>query len=313
MLSYDTFLTAVYVRVDDFCKAHPGLLARLCSGPGEATALSPAEVATLAIFGQWGRFRSEQDFYRFAQQRLRPLFPALPVRTQFNRAQRRYEPLLCAFFQHLARELGARESPYEVLDRTGLVTRASGRRGAEWLHGYAKKGWCSRMKYFHGLQLLCAGTAEGLITGGALADGSTKDQPMAAALLALRRNPDARFAWAGQPAASGTYVLDKGFSGRKRHAEWAAWYQAHVVCAPQKGHGPAWPKPLRRWLAGLRQIIETVHDRLLNTFRLERERPHTMQGLFARLSAKAALHNVCIWLNRQLGRPDLAFADLLAW
>jgi hypothetical protein len=38
-----------------------------------------------------------------------------------------------------------------------------------------------------------------------------------------------------------------------------------------------------------------------------------MQGLFARRSARAALYNFCIWLNRKLGRPDLAFADLLAW
>jgi len=26
-----------------------------------------------------------------------------------------------------------------------------------------------------------------------------------------------------------------------------------------------------------------------------------------------ALHNFCIWLNEQLGRPWLAFADLLGW
>jgi hypothetical protein len=26
-----------------------------------------------------------------------------------------------------------------------------------------------------------------------------------------------------------------------------------------------------------------------------------------------ALHNFCIWLNEHLGRPRLAFADLLQW
>jgi hypothetical protein len=31
------------------------------------------------------------------------------------------------------------------------------------------------------------------------------------------------------------------------------------------------------------------------------------------LAAKMALHNFCIWLNAQLGRPRLAFADLVAW
>jgi hypothetical protein len=31
------------------------------------------------------------------------------------------------------------------------------------------------------------------------------------------------------------------------------------------------------------------------------------------VAAMATLHNFCIWVNRQLGRPDLAFADLLDW
>lgn len=313
MLSYDTFLTAVYVEVDDFCKAHPALLAALLAKPGEATALTPSETATLSIFGQWARFRTERDFYRFAEQTLRPLFPGLPARPQFNRAQRRYAPLTTAFFQHLARLLGARQSAYEVLDRTGLRVRASGRRGGEWLHGQANKGWCSRLGYFHGLQLMCAVTAEGVVTGYGLSPASVKDQPMASTFLGLRDAPDASMPWIGEPAAGATYVLDKGFSGPALHARWAAVYGVLAVCAPQRRHKGAWPRAWRRWLAGLRQIIETVHERLLNTFRLDRERPHTLQGLFARLSAKAALHNVCIWLNRQLGRADLAFCDLLAW
>jgi hypothetical protein len=32
-----------------------------------------------------------------------------------------------------------------------------------------------------------------------------------------------------------------------------------------------------------------------------------------RLSAKVALHNICIAINRSLGRADLATADLLGW
>ena len=59
--------------------------------------------------------------------------------------------------------------------------------------------------------------------------------------------------------------------------------------------------------------METVFDRLHNTFRLSRERPHDLTGFQARLAAKAALHNFCLWLNEQLARPRLAFADLLDW
>ena len=60
-------------------------------------------------------------------------------------------------------------------------------------------------------------------------------------------------------------------------------------------------------------MIETVLDRLLEPWELRQERPHELGGLHARLAAKVALHNVCCWLNRQLGRPLLAFTDLLDW
>ena len=63
----------------------------------------------------------------------------------------------------------------------------------------------------------------------------------------------------------------------------------------------------------LRQIVETVYEKLHHVFRLQRERPHELGGFAARLAAKVGLHNFCIWLNRSLGRPPLQFADLLDW
>lgn len=70
---------------------------------------------------------------------------------------------------------------------------------------------------------------------------------------------------------------------------------------------------MRQWVAGIRQIVESVYDKLFNTFGLWRERPHELKGLRARLAARVALHNFCMWLNKQLGRPLLSFADLLGW
>jgi ABC-type lipoprotein export system ATPase subunit len=55
---------------------------------------------------------------------------------------------------------------------------------------------------------------------------------------------------------------------------------------------------LRRWAASIRQVVETVYDKLHNIFGLRRERPHDdLAGLRARLAARVALHNFCIWLN----------------
>jgi hypothetical protein len=119
----------------------------------------------------------------------------------------------------------------------------------------------------------------------------------------------------GQPAG-GPYAADKGFAGRARHARWKGCLDAAVWCAPKRlrrqGSHP-WPKAARRWLAGKRQIIETVFDKLQNSFGLRRERPHCLGGLAARLAAWVGLHNFCIYLNRLLGRPNLAFADLVDW
>jgi hypothetical protein len=58
--------------------------------------------------------------------------------------------------------------------------------------------------------------------------------------------------------------------------------------------------------------VESVYDKLFNTFGLHEERPHDIAGLRARLAARVALHNFCSWLNKQLSRPRLAFADLEA-
>src|SRR5215216_8130386 len=84
MLDVDTFLTALYVMVDDFCHSRPQK--ERLSGPDAS--LSPSEVVTLAIFSRWSRFRSERDFYRYATGYLQDAFTTLPERSQFNRLVR---------------------------------------------------------------------------------------------------------------------------------------------------------------------------------------------------------------------------------
>jgi hypothetical protein len=114
-------------------------------------------------------------------------------------------------------------------------------------------------------------------------------------------------------AFSGTYVADKGFEGVENHRRWLECYGAEVIHPPKRNSRKPWSKRLRRWIASVRQIVERVYDKLFNTFGLWRERPHEIAGLRARLAARVALHNFCIWLNDQLGRPRLKFADLMGW
>ena len=136
---------------------------------------------------------------------------------------------------------------------------------------------------------------------------------MAETFFAALHHPISRLGSTGQ-AASGAYVADKGFEGAENHRRWLDLYGARIVHPPKRNSRTPWPKRLRRWLAGIRQkIVETVYDKLLNTFGLHRERPHELSGVRARMAARVALHDFCIWLNEQLGRPRLAFADLLGW
>jgi hypothetical protein len=308
VVDVDTFLLVLYVVADDFCKAHLPPETR----PGPAAALSRSEVIALAVFGPWGVFGSARGFYRYARRRLRTAFPTLPDRSQFNRVARAHRDPIAAFFLHLADLLGAAAAPYEALDASAVPTRNAKRRGGGWLDGQADIGWSNSLGWYEGLLLLTAVSPQGVLTGFGCGPASAREHHLADTFLAARRRPDPRLPTVGAPAA-GPDAADKGVEGRDHHARWRGCYGAEVVNPPKRNSRHPWPKALRRWLAGVRQSVESVYAKLHDAFRLRTERPHVLAGLQARLAAKAALHNFCIWLNVRLGRDRLAFADLVAW
>ena len=307
MLDADTFLIALYVEADEFCKQHAPRLRR-----GPAPALTRAEVLALAVFSRWSAFRSERGFYRYAQRHLRPYFPRLPTRPQLNRQIRAHEEEIVTFFLHLAQRLGAQDEMVQAIDSTAVPTRNVKRRGLGWLAGEADIGYSNRRGWYEGFRVLSAVTPCGVVSGFGYASASTNDHPLAHSFFELRRQArPGFFAAAGRWAR--VYLGDSGFAGAHLADAWEATYRSRVVSAPQrnrKGQTRAWPRAVRRWLSSQRQIVETVFNKLLYDFRMEEERPHTREGFQVRLAASFALHNFCIWLNRQIGRPDLTFADL---
>ena len=66
----------------------------------------------------------------------------------------------------------------------------------------------------------------------------------------------------------------------------------------------------RRWLRGKRDLIETVFNMLADQFNLETTRARSLWGVASRIIAKLLAFNLSIFLNRLLGRPDLAIKDL---
>lgn len=305
MLDIDTFVTTVYVIVDDFCKQegiHP-------IGPGPAAGLSLSELTTLNIIGQWSRWKSQREFYRFAEERLRELFPGLPSRTRYNRLSRAERSVVMQIAVSVGRELAQKDSGIEALDCTAVVVRDHHRRGESWLCGEIGIGHSSRLHWYEGFRLLVAASSSGAITGYGFSSAQENDRQLAEVFLAIRASGGDPIGTIGQ-SLCGEYVADKGFAGKKWQPRWYQEYGALVIARGQKS---VWPKPMRRWLAHHRQIVETVFEKLQNVFGLSRERPHTIDGFQSRLAAKVALHNLCIYINRNAGRPDLATADLLLW
>jgi hypothetical protein len=309
MLDVDTFLTILYVMVDDFCQSRPHKEQR----PGPDASLSPSEVLTLAIFARWARFTSERDFYRYASTRLIGAFPSLPHRSQFNRLVRHSLGLIEEIALQLADMMETHRCPYQALDSSAMPVRDAKRRGEGWLAGRADIGWSNSLGWYEGFRLLVATDPTGVVTGFGFCAASTADQQVAESFFAVRHRPNPRLLSVGS-AFSGAYVADKGFEGEENHRRWLDRYGVRIIHPPKRNSlKRSWPKHLRRWVASIRQIIESVYDKLFNTYGLWRERPHELEGLRARLAARVALHNFCIWLNEQLGRPRLAFADLLGW
>src|SRR5215216_1275660 len=101
-MDLDSFLVLLYVTVDDWWRASHASTPRK---PGRPALLSASEVLTLAILAQWPRFRSERDFWRFAQAHLRSYFPRLVSQDQLNRRIRALEPELRALQSGLAGKL----------------------------------------------------------------------------------------------------------------------------------------------------------------------------------------------------------------
>jgi hypothetical protein len=309
MLDPETFLTTLYVMVDDCCHTQ---LPPVPVTSGRPPSLDRSEVVTLALLSRWRRFASERDFLRWAYRHLRGAFPHLPHQSQFNRLVRQHLAAITAFFHALAEVLADRTDLCEALDSTAAPIRNTKRRGRGWLGDYAERGWSNRLGWYFGFRVLLAVRPTGVITGFGCAPANTNDYPLAETFFALRHRPDPALPSVGR-AAPCPYVADKGFWGPQLQTHWREAYGVTVVAPPRKDAKHPWPKPLRQWLAGLRQIVETVNGKLITVFGLADDRPKALPGFQARLAARMALHNCCIWLNQQLGRAPLAFADLIDW
>jgi hypothetical protein len=323
-LDLETFLTILYVRVDDLYQQVIAPQMPACGGP--TPALSDSEVLCLGLAAQWRsgvQWKTERGFWRYMLKHQRRMFPGLTSQSAFNRRLRR----LWGGFILLQPAVAAQwigPDEYEVMDAVPVPV-AHGARSFHpgWLADIARIGHGGNDRYFFGLHLLLVSSASGLATGWILGAGNIQDRWLAEGLLSARAGcpPLAGSGaaqlepprdWMGPAQASGRtssrpLVEDAGFTGARWHTHWLQDFGTQGVCPPD---GPI-PADTARWFSGVRQVIETVFSHLCDSFGLKYPGAHTTWGLITRVAAKLAAYNLGLAINRELGRDNFALATLI--
>lgn len=295
-MDLESLLVGLYVIIDDWWQEnHPPTDAK----PGHPNSISDGEILTLAVLSQWPRWRSERDFWRYANAHLRDYFPDLVSQGQLNRRIRALEPELKALQRELASTLADGSEIYRVIDTTlipAIVRVRACRKGL--FAGQAAFGRCaSKTEWVYGFKVALSVSPEGVITSFGLAEANCDERPVGEFLVDLDGHD--------------TYLADKGFSAVEWEKHWLEVYGAEVVATPQKSAHRAWPKEACKWAAGKRQIVEGVIDQLKDIFALERHRTKTLEGLLTQLAAKITAYTCGLLLNASLGRSIRHLADLL--
>lgn len=335
-MNLDTFLTELYVFVDDWYKAEGAALMKRHAGG--ALEMSDSEVITLAIVGQWRvgvPWQSERGMGRYFQAHGRHWFPTLLQPSALNERIRLLWGALVRLQQVLGAQLESAQTLYECVDCVPLPACSlaqAERESGHWLwwssigRGGTQGGW------FFGEQILVAVSQASAVTGWLVGPASTDDRWMLQVFLSGRAGcPE----WSAPAPAAGkgktplsapvgqilplqsvgrthsrSYLADGGFNGARWRAHWRQ-YGADVITIPPKNASDAWSSADQHWLRQHRQIVETAFSRLGEVFGLFRLHAHSRWGQLTRLAAKFAAYNFGLWLNCRYDRPLGALATLL--
>lgn len=336
-MDLDTFLTTVYVLVDDWYKAT--WAKRLARQQGRRARMSDSEVLTVALVGQWRvgvPWQSERGVVRFMQEQGRGWFPQMLGRSGFNQRVRNLWAVFIQLQQAVARWLEPKGSVYECVDcvplRACSIAHAQRQREHWWWWSDYGHGGTHGGRYF-GDQVVLSVSPRSVVSGWLVGDARTDDRWLLQALLRLRAGhnrlmcppasasgKDRPLAWpanlpvptsAAGSALSSCYLADGGFGGARWHGIWRAC-AAHVLTPPPSNAPDRWPRAALRWLHRHRQPVETAFAQLTTVFSFTRLRAHSRWGQLTALAAMLAAYNLGLWLNHQQGRPLLALATLIS-
>jgi hypothetical protein len=288
----DTLAIAIYARTDDLLKGSPE---RVPWRPpvGIAPRISDAELVTLAVLQALLGFTSEARWLRFADARLRHLFPYLPQQPGSNKRLRRLTGTLDWLIGVLAREVSVFTDDVWVIDSTPVEcarSRETTRRSE--LAGWAEYGYCaSHSRYFWGLRLHLVATLHGLPIGYALTGAKADEREVL--LHLLHHHPGLREAEPGQ-----ILLADKNYYGRRFEAELA---DAGIELLRQARTGEP-ERPGGRFFTPLRQTVESIFDTLKGQLDLEHHGGRTPGGVAVRVLQRLLALTSAIWHNDRTGQ-----------
>jgi len=299
---FEDFCLAMYVLVDD-------LWARLghrYRRPGPAPACSDSELLTMVLVGECRGWDQETDLVA-AWQEYRGLFPVIPERSRFNRRRRALQQALNDLRRAVLAALDLAQDRQCVIDSLPVPVMhfhlvPSSPSTSTWRAAGAAFGKvCSKKQTIFGYKLHLLVTLGGVIVDFALAPANVHDLTVGAELLADQQD---------------RLVLgDKAYYSVPVAAALQAEAGVTLFALPRATVRAQVPPAVVALHQRCRQLIETVNGQLSEQLHIEANHAKTFWGLCARLYSKLTAHTLCVYLNRQLGRPDclqikrLAFAN----
>ena len=295
---FDDFCLYVFVIVDDICQQLTHFLKR----PGPNPKCSDSELMAMALISECKGWDMETDLLSNWQSH-RDLFPYIPSQSRFNRQRRNLMFIINQIRRILLSELNLTQDDQCVIDslpipvvQFHLVPASTG----DWrAHGANFGKVSSKKQTIFGYKLHLLVSMGGLILDFVLAPASVTDLEAGMDILSEHTHKQV--------------IGDKAYISAAKAAELWSSNRLRMMTLPRKNQKKQLPKPVRRMINAVRQIIETVNGQLGEQFHIETNHAHTFWGLCARLYTKLTAHTLCIYINRLLGKPDFLQIKSLAF
>ena len=297
---FNDFCTWMYVVVDDIWLK----IAPFFKRPGPAPECPDSELLAMALIGECRGWDIETEMLSHWQGH-RDLFPVIPTQSRFNRRRRGLMQAFNLIRRVILQGLDVAQDRQCIIDslplptvQFRLVPFASS--SSDWkAHGSTYGKVPSKKQTIFGYKLHLLIAMNGVILDFELAPANESDLEVGFELLTEHTD---------------LQVLgDKAYLSAAKAAQ--LWQENRVALKtiPRRNQQKQLPSAIRHLYNSIRQMIETVNAQLSCQFKIELNRAHSFWGLCTRIYSKLAAHTLCIYLNRQIGKPAFLQIKTLAF